>query len=70
MIVSLYVIWVLFAIVAFVSHLGQDAYAVGLSKSFQRYVPAGANPTGKNLNASSVADYFYKNLPNAIIFIV
>lgn len=41
---SLYVIWVLFGVVAFVSHLGQDAQAVGYERAFQKFVPASGNP--------------------------
>jgi hypothetical protein len=49
-------IWVLFGLVGFVSHLGKDAKALQLQWFFDAYVPAGANPE-KNDIATTLSQY-------------
>jgi hypothetical protein len=62
-------IWVLFGVVGFISHLGKDTKALQLQWFFDAYIPAGADPE-KNDIATTLPQYLYLNLLNGVLFLV
>jgi len=63
-----YILWVLFGVVAWVQHLGDDATAIGLHK-FRRYLPGSGGLDQQPVQVDHLPEFLKHNVPLGMIFV-